>query len=115
MQGVTCDGTGFHETGGSGPGHQGWQRGANDFLRSVKYPLPSLPNLGSALYLPHTLEVVIEGQQHLLVHVILSQDMKEVQPLLGLLCQGVCVVDPGEVGGNVGSQKPEGGDGFHLY
>lgn len=67
------------------------------------------------LILPHTQEVVIEGQQHLLVHVILSQDMKEVQRLPGLLCQGVCVVDPGEVGRNVGSQKPEGGDRLHLY
>lgn len=56
-----------------------------------------------------------EGQQQLLVQVLLPQHTEEVQLLLGLLYQGDGGVGPGEVGGDVGAQKPEGGDRFNLF
>lgn len=33
--GITCDGPGFSETGGSGDGLQRWLRAANDFLGQI--------------------------------------------------------------------------------
>lgn len=38
-----------------------------------------------------------------------------MQPLLGFLYQGDGVVGPGEISGDVGAQKPEGGDRFTLF
>jgi len=37
-----------------------------------------------------------------------------VQPLLSLFHQGLDVVSPGEVAGDVGAQKPEGCDSLHT-
>ena len=37
-----------------------------------------------------------------------------MQPLLSHLHQGLDVVNPGEFVGDVGTQKPKGGDSFHT-
>lgn len=55
---------------------------------------------------------LVEVQQQLLVQVIVPKDTEEVQLLMGLL--NICVVGPGKISKDMGAQKPEGGDRFHL-
>ena len=53
---------------------------------------------------------MIEGQQQLCVQFVFPEDTQEVLSLLSFLNQGPDVVGPGVVCGDVGAQKPEGGD-----
>ena len=92
------------------------------FLGGVDYPLHRLNVLSYGANVPHIQTVceytfyrgVIEGQQQLLVQVVLPKDAQEVQLLLSLLHQGLDVMSTGEFAGDVGVQKPEGGDSFHM-
>lgn len=54
VQGVTCDGPDFCDTGGSGDGLQEWQRAGNYFLGGANYPLYSLPILSCGFCVQNT-------------------------------------------------------------
>ncbi|XP_054655408.1 kinase non-catalytic C-lobe domain-containing protein 1 [Dunckerocampus dactyliophorus] len=56
----------------------------------------------------------VEGQQQLLVQVVLPENAQEVKPLLSLPHQGLDVSGPRMVGRDVQAQELEGGNNFHL-